>query len=75
MKEIKRKVQWDSKNIKALRTHLGLTQQGLADTMGTRQQTISDWEKDRYRPRGVSITLLNIVAEQAGFKYRVKNSG
>lgn len=75
MKEMKRKVQWDSKKIKALRTHLGLTQQGLADTMGTRQQTISDWEKDRYRPRGVSITLLNIVAEQAGFKYRVKNSG
>ncbi len=38
--------------------------------MGTRQQTISEWERGLYRPRGVSVTLLNIIAERAEFVYR-----
>lgn len=63
------KQQWDSKNIKALRQHLGLTQQEMANRLGTRQQTISEWEKGMYQPRGASSTLLFIVAEQANFKY------
>ncbi len=35
--------------------------------MGTRQQTISEWETGMYRPRGASATLLSIIAERAGF--------
>ena len=50
---------------------MGLTQRGLADRLGTRQQTISEWETGMYRPRGASATLLSIVAEQAKFKYEV----
>jgi len=64
-----RKVRWDSEGVRALRAHLGLTQQELADEMGTRQQTISEWEIGMYSPRGTSVTLLSIVAERAGFKY------
>jgi DNA-binding transcriptional regulator YiaG len=41
----------------------------MAERLGTRQQTISEWEKGRYRPRGASATLLSIVAERAKFKY------
>jgi hypothetical protein len=37
--------------------------------MGTRQQTISEWETGMYQPRGASVTLLNLVAERAGFRY------
>ena len=48
---------------------MALTQRGLADRLGTRQQTISEWETGMYRPRGTSATLLSIVAEQAKFKY------
>jgi len=48
---------------------MGLTQRGLADRLGTRQQTISEWETGMYRPRGASATLLSIVAEQAKFRY------
>ena len=48
---------------------MGLTQRGLADRLGTRQQTISEWETGMYKPRGTSATLLSIVAEQARFKY------
>jgi len=46
-----------------------LTQREMAERLGTRQQTISEWEKEIYQPRGASCTLLSIVAEQAKFKY------
>jgi len=42
----------------------------MADELGTRQQTISEWEKGMYRPRGASATLLSIVAERARFAYQ-----
>jgi DNA-binding transcriptional regulator YiaG len=61
--------QWDSQRIQALRRHLGLTQGELAATLGTRQQTISEWETGMYKPRGASATLLSIIAERAKFKY------
>ena len=64
-----RKVQWDDQRIRALRHHLGLTEAELAGEMGTRQQTISEWETGIYRPRGASATLLSIIAERAGFDY------
>ena len=70
----KKSVQWDSERIKSLRSHLKKTQQGLADDLGTRQQTISDWENGYYRPRGTSNTLLNIVAERSNFRYRAKRA-
>jgi DNA-binding transcriptional regulator YiaG len=66
------KRQWDSKRIQALRYHLGLTQRELANKLGTRQQTISEWETGRYRPRGASATLLSIIAERAQFEYEAK---
>ena len=65
---------WDGKNIRALRKHLGLTQREFADSLGTRQQTISEWEIGLYKPRGASSTLLSIVAEQAKFGYRATPS-
>jgi len=64
-----RRAKWDGKSIRALRAHLGLSQSEMADRLGTRQQTISEWETDMYRPRGASSTLLSIVAERANFKY------
>jgi len=64
--------QWDSHRIQSLRRHLGLTQRELADKLGTRQQTISEWETGMYRPRGTSATLLSIIAERAQFEYEAK---
>ncbi|HJX36238.1 MAG TPA: helix-turn-helix domain-containing protein [Dehalococcoidales bacterium] len=61
---------WDGAKIHALRTHLKLTQNEMAEQLGTRQQTISEWEKGMYCPRGASSTLLSIVAERAKFKYQ-----
>ena len=64
------KQQWDNKRVQALRSHLGLTQRELAERLGTRQQTISEWETGMYKPRGASSTLLSIIAEQAKFEYK-----
>ena len=56
--------------MQALRRHLGLTQSEFSEELGTRQQTISEWETGMYRPRGASATLLTFIAERAKFKYR-----
>ena len=69
-----KRIQWDRKRIQALRRHLGLTQRQLSDTLGTRQQTISEWETGMYQPRGASTTLLSIIAERAKFKYEAAPS-
>jgi len=68
----KRKVkyQWDSESIAALRKHMGMTQQQMSDEMGTRQQTISEWETGVYCPRGGMNRLLTLVADRAGFEYQ-----
>lgn len=60
---------WDARRVRALRRHLGLSQDALADELGTRQQTVSEWETGQYRPRGASARLLGIIAERAGFEY------
>ncbi len=67
-----RRNRWDGARIYALRTHMGSTQNEMAEQLGTRQQTISEWEVGMYKPRGASATLLSIVAERAKFKYEAK---
>lgn len=61
--------EWSAPDIRALRRHLRMTQEQLAEEMGTRQQTISEWERELYRPRGASAKLLSLIAERAGFAY------
>jgi DNA-binding transcriptional regulator YiaG len=61
--------QWDAARVKALRAFLGMTQQMFANELGIRQQTVSEWEKGIYRPRGATVTLLNLIAERVGFKH------
>jgi DNA-binding transcriptional regulator YiaG len=62
-------VGWDAGAVRALRQHMKLSQDELAAALGTRQQTVSEWETGRYRPRGASATLLTIIAERADFEY------
>ncbi len=65
----KRPPRWDPDGVKRLREHLGLSQEGLAEELGVRQQTVSEWETARYQPRGASNRLLTLIAERAGFRY------
>jgi DNA-binding transcriptional regulator YiaG len=65
-------IEWDAEQIKALRDHLGMTQQQLAEELGVRQQTISEWEVGVYMPRRSTSKYLSLIAERAGFAYKVK---
>ena len=64
-----RAVGWDATSVRGLRRHMALTQEQLAEALGVRQQTVSEWETGVYEPRGASGTLLTMVAERAGFEY------
>ncbi len=63
---------WEATSIRSLRRHLRLSQTGMAAELGTRQQTVSEWETGLYRPRGASVRLLTIISERAGFKYEAR---
>jgi len=52
-----------------------MSQQRMAEELGVRQQTVSEWETGMYRPRGTSSTLLNIIAERADFQYATGDEG
>ena len=58
---------WSAESVRRLRGHLGLSQGALAARIGTKQQTISEWETGTSRPRRMSRRLLQLVAEESGF--------
>src|SRR3990172_7619685 len=60
-------VRWDAEMIRALRRHLAVDQAGMADVLGVRQQTISEWETGIYAPSRGRSKHLTIIAERAGF--------
>ncbi len=55
---------WTAERVARLRRALGLSQAAFAHELGVRQQTVSEWETGRYRPRGASVRLLGMLAEQ-----------
>lgn len=62
-------VLWNGAMVKALREHMGLTQTEMAQELGMRQQTISEWETGVYKPKRSTSKFLSLVAERAGFDY------
>lgn len=60
---------WDADRIRSLRRHAGLSQRALADELNARQQTISEWERGEYTPRGTAARLLTRVAEDVEFPF------
>ena len=56
---------WTAERIAELRASLGLSQASFADELGVRQQTVSEWETGRYVPRGASLRMLGVLAEEA----------
>ena len=61
-------IEWDACVVRAFRMHIRLSQRALAADLGVRQQTVSEWETGLYRPRGASVTLLNLLARDSGFE-------
>jgi DNA-binding XRE family transcriptional regulator len=65
---------WQADNIRALRSHLGLSQTSLSREIGIRQQTISEWETGMYAPRGASVTILTLLAVSSNFQFEPDNN-
>ncbi|MEZ4553169.1 MAG: helix-turn-helix domain-containing protein [Dehalococcoidia bacterium] len=55
---------WDGARVRQLRDALGDSQQAFADRLGTRQQTVSEWERGASRPRRMAQRLLTMLAEE-----------
>jgi DNA-binding transcriptional regulator YiaG len=56
---------WSGRRVRALREQLGDSQQQFAERLGTRQQTVSEWERGASRPRRMAQRLLTMLAEEA----------
>ena len=63
-------LRWDGAAVRALRQHLDLNQDELAEVLGVRQQTISEWETGVYAPSRGRSKHLDLVAERSGFGYK-----
>jgi DNA-binding transcriptional regulator YiaG len=53
------------KQIKALRSALGLTQEELAAMIGAYQETVARWESGANKPKGAYLKALKGLAEKA----------
>ena len=58
---------WDRGRVRKLRRYLDDTQAAFAERLGTRQQTVSEWERGASHPRRMARRLLQLVAESEGF--------
>jgi DNA-binding XRE family transcriptional regulator len=70
--QVKRKgetVLWNGDLIKGLRAHLGMSQAQLAEMLGVRQQTISEWETGMYAPSLRASKHLGLIARENRFQY------
>jgi hypothetical protein len=63
---------WDAQAVLALRQHMGVNQAGLAEVLGVRQQTVSEWERGVYAPTRARSKHLSLIAERAAFPYKTK---
>jgi len=62
-------VQWTADLIRAFRRHMGVTQAQLAQELGIRQQTVSEWERGIYLPTRATSKHLSLVADKVQFPY------
>lgn len=67
IQQIEGKILWNSDAIRALRKHMGMTQDQFAQEVGVRRQTVSEWENGKYEPDRPVTKLLGLIAEQADF--------
>jgi len=51
---------WNAETIRQSRKARGLTQAELAESLGCRQQTISEWELGMYEPKNAYQKLLSL---------------
>ena len=55
---------WDAKTIKNARNAKNIKQVEMAESLGCRQQTVSDWELGYYTPKNAYQKLLSMYFER-----------
>lgn len=63
---------WNGELVKALREQLGLSQMDLAEKLGVRYATISEWENGLYTPKRSTSKFLTLFAKESGFNYEIE---
>jgi len=58
-------------DVKAIRQASGMTQAAFADAFGLRVAALRDWEQGRRLPDTGSVTLLKMIAADAGGVRRI----
>jgi len=53
----------DNPNVSAIRRHLGLTQEKVAELLGISPATLRNWEQGRRKPKGAARVLLCVAAK------------
>lgn len=48
-------------DVRGLRASLGLTQNEFSERFGISVHTLRDWERGRYEPTGIALTLLLMI--------------
>jgi putative transcriptional regulator len=49
-------------DVKAIRKATSLTQAAFADAYRLPLRTLQDWEQERFKPEGATVTLLAMIA-------------
>jgi len=58
---------YDVANVKALRAKLDVSQQELADALGTSVDTIKSWENKRRNPTGLAAKVLATIQDNPNY--------
>lgn len=74
IRRVKGSILWNGPMIQALRVHMDVNQSGLAEILGVRQQTVSEWETGLYKPTRARSKHLTMVAERADFVFGESDS-
>lgn len=60
------------REILAIRKALDMTQQQLADKIGSQRHTVSRWELGENEPRGANLKALKVLQERTSKRPRKK---
>ncbi|MEI6147330.1 MAG: NadS family protein [Methylococcales bacterium] len=66
-KQAARVTRYDVANVKAIRLKLKVSQQELADALGTSVDTIKSWENKRRNPTGLAAKVLATIQDNPSF--------
>ena len=66
-KQASRVTRYDVANVKAIRLKLDVSQQELADALGTSVDTIKSWENTRRNPTGLAAKVLATIQDNPSF--------